>query len=176
MLSLWFCYVRGYLTSFMDVCSGCEWKNKEWLILWGFSMCMLCVSVPNRGNIRKKPQNFKGWKMAKQDEDTCQLLVVLWRGDQQFPRRPTSHFLCAVICHFLYAVQMCVIFYVLYFIQKMPSVTGIQSQLSPIMLKIPVVEDWSRAWIQRAQTKFCFYVILLKIFFQRNQNCIWHTK
>lgn len=84
----------------------------------------------------KKPLKFKGLKMTKQDEDTCQLLVVLWRGDLlQFPRRPTS------------LLYLCVVFHMLYFIQKMPSVTGIQSQLSPVLLKNPVVEDWSQKWI-----------------------------
>lgn len=85
----------------------------------------------------------------------------MWRGDLlQFPRRPAS------------LLYLFVVFYVLYFIQQMPSVTGIQSQLSPILLKTLVVEDWSCEWILRAQINICFYVLFLKIFFQRSQNCI----
>lgn len=152
----------------MDVCLGCEWKNKEWPILWGLSVCMLCVSVPNRGNTRKNATKLQGLKNGQAEwghwSTACGVVEGRSLKSCGFLRRPTS------------LLYLCVVFYILYLIQQMSSVTGIQSQLSLILLTTTVVEDWGWAWIQMTQTKLCFYVLFLKIFFQRNQNCIWHTK
>jgi len=57
----------------MGVCLGYEWKNKEWLILWIFNMCMfvfLCTTQAKLGG--KKICN--GSKMTKLDRRMCQLL------------------------------------------------------------------------------------------------------
>lgn len=83
----------------------------------------------------EKTPKLQGLENGQQDGETCQLLVVLGGGGGeiskilQFPRRPTS------------LLDLCVVFHMLYFIQQMPNVTGIQSQLSPILLKTPVVAD-----------------------------------
>lgn len=129
----------------------------------GFSVCAcLCVCAQQRQNWVKKKilQELENGQAGQGNVSTACLVVGRIFEILQFPRRPTS------------LLYLYVVFCMPYFTQwnRVPSVTGIQTQLFPILLlQTPVVED-CQTWIRRAQTKLCFYFFFLKIFFQRNQN------
>lgn len=71
------CYVHRCTTSFMDVCLGYEWKNKEWHILWVFGMCMLVCLCP-KGTRKKEKSRKMGWKIAKLYRMMGPLLASWW--------------------------------------------------------------------------------------------------